>query len=584
MVDHGRGANNGQRAVPAMSDAPLFGKYELLSTLGSGGMATVHRACLRGPAGAARQVALKVIHPSLSHDPLFVKLFLAETRVAMALSHRNIVQTFDAGLEQGQYFMAMELVSGGTVHQLLKLSLGAGLPLDVALFITMELCSALQYAHELRPEIAGQPEAVVHCDVSPSNILLGRGGEVKLADFGVARARDRLSQTSMNLVKGKLSYMAPEQARGKPEPRSDVFSAGIVLHEMLAGRSLRRPPDLNEVLRGPGEIPRLATLRPEVPAAIDEIVHSCLSADPDARVESALALRKLLSELLFEHQVKAGTGVDSHARLSAYLEESLPPEETAPRIARALAAQALALSEVTEPPPGVEPAAPEREVRRTAPTAVEPIRKAAVPSTEVESGREPRRTAPTAAEPIRPSPIAATAVDGPPAPLAVPAAAVQPAPTASELTPVKRSRLPLLAGTGLLAALVGAGAVMLSRSPAPGPGPAVVPSRPDRGLDRGATARAGDAARLPDGPGSPLTPPNLRRPVGQGELELNALPWAKVYVDGRYVGDTPVQGLKLAAGVRRVRLVNPERGLVKELRITIPPGRRVSRAVVLRPQ
>lgn len=545
----------------------LFGKYEILADIGAGGMATVYRACLRAPGGAARPVALKVIHRKLSGEPLFVKLFLAETRVAMALNHRNIVQTFDAGQEGGQYYMAMELVNGCSLHELLKRCAGVGLPVDIALFVAVELCSALHYAHEFRPDLAGQPGAVVHCDVSPSNILLGREGVVKLADFGVARARDRMTQTSLDLVKGKLNYMAPEQARGRASPRSDIFAAGVVLHEMLVGRTLRRKTNLAEVLEGPKEIP--AVQRPDVPPELEATIRSCLSASPAARPESALALRKFLASLLFQTQVRDGSGGDSHSRLGSFLSQVLDAQQETNRVARAIAEQALALSSVT----GADQAASTRSHRPTAPTAVEPLR-AHVPSKKM-SPRVERVTAPTTVERGRREPLACSA-------------------TAEEALPLVPARsllwrYALLAG--LLVAL-GLGVLYLLSRGGASPRGAVGDARPTRMLPpRGdGSAPSPDQARASD----QTWPPTGRRartsrlptvPVTPrtGRLDLNSFPWAKVFVDGRYVGDTPVEGLKLPAGLHRVRLHNPERNLEELVQVQIRAGRTVSRIVELRP-
>ena len=156
-------------------DLPVrhLGKYELLSRIGEGGMATVYRARMHGPAHASRDVALKLIHPHLARLEDFVLMFLDEMRMAMALTHRNIVQTFDAGVVEGRYFMVMELVEGGSLRELLRRILGKEpIPLDVILFIGMEICSALDHAHNARSLSQDGPGGVVHRDVSPSNILL----------------------------------------------------------------------------------------------------------------------------------------------------------------------------------------------------------------------------------------------------------------------------------------------------------------------------------------------------------------------------------------------------------------------------
>jgi eukaryotic-like serine/threonine-protein kinase len=617
----------------------FFGKYEVLSPIGKGGMAVVHRACIRGPAGASRPVALKVIHPSLSEEQLFVDMFHTEVRVALALNHRNIVQTFDAGVEQGRYYMGMELISGCSLHELLFRRVKAGLPLDIALFITVELCSALSYAHDFSPELAGQPGAVVHCDVSPSNILLGREGVVKLADFGVARAKDRLHQTSLDLVKGKLNYMPPEQAHGRAESRSDIFSTGVVLWEMLAGKRLRHLANLADVLEGPREIPSLRGERPEIPAALEAIIEACLATDPDDRPESAEALRRMLAEELFRVQLKEHSGGDTHERLGAYLEQVLA-ETPAPAsvragaggLAQALAAEALALSVATD---AAEPSTntntntntaltvPQRpavrEPKLTAPTTAEPLRPAAesrAAATILDRARrtapEKRLTAPTTVEPVRPG-NPAQAVEGEISGTDV-LADQSPAGSGSVWPKLALFLLMLgLGSAGVWAAkafLVGSGGSGNGDSggqvDAAGAAPDAVPIAKKPAVTKPAVRKPAvrkpavrkpavrkpavrkPAARKPAARKPAVRKPATRKPAarkparrGTGTLDLNALPWAKVYLGSRYLGDTPLQALKLPAGRHTLRLTNPERNLTKTVRVTIRAGGTVSRVVRL---
>ncbi len=518
-----------------------FGKYELLGTIGGGGMATVYRACLRGPAGAARPVALKLIHAHLSQERSFVQMFLDETRVAMALSHRNIVQTFDAGVVGGRHYLAMELVSGISLRDAFRrLPRGTRIPVEVALFVAMEVCAALAHAHSFRPELTGQPGAVIHRDVSPSNILLSVDGDVRLVDFGVARARDQLSmQTTSGVIKGKLCYMAPEQARGKAEPRSDLFSVGVVLYEMLSGRVFRDAASLEDVLRPQAIVP-LHMVRPETPRSLEQLVVSTIASDPLQRPASAEVLRAALAEELLRLQLKDGRA-DSHARLREFL-VSLPEEEKdeqAERLAEAMIKEALEVAPGDTPPldlPGGRP------------SSTEAITQAA---------RAPRASSPP--------PAASASVTG-----------------ALPHTP----RWPLLLAAVALLLAGGAGAVLwLARSEKSGelPGgvtvwtaPSLTPHMPEGG---GGSSTADPRPRDARG----ARPPDLgaKPAAGKGRLNLNSLPWARVTIGGRHRGDTPLQGLELPAGTHRVKLENPTERRSVTIVVKIVANQTTTRVVTL---
>lgn len=326
---------------PASEDI-RFGRYTIRKPLGTGGMATVYAATFGGPGGAVRPVALKLIHAHLSRQENFISMFLAETAVAMSLTHRNIVQTFDAGIESGRHFLAMELIDGCSLRELITRAGPRGLPLDVCLFIGMEICAGLHHAHTFRPELTGQVGAVVHRDISPSNILLSSAGDVKLADFGVAKALTRLNDHSISaMVKGKVMYMAPEQGMGKAQPASDLFSLGAVLYEIIASRPIRLGDSIAEVLRLPDDLPTLTEVRPEVTPALDTIIAKSLALRAEDRFADAAAMREALSQEYFALQVRSGH-TDGHARLRTVL-DAFPkpqPNKQAAAIADALLAQA----------------------------------------------------------------------------------------------------------------------------------------------------------------------------------------------------------------------------------------------------
>ncbi|HEU4726836.1 MAG TPA: protein kinase [Kofleriaceae bacterium] len=256
-------------------------RYELLDRIGVGGMAEIFRGKAVAAGGFEKPVAIKRILPHLSQDKRFVELLIAEAKVLSLLKHRNIVQIFDVGLgDDGKYFLVMEYVDGrdlGAVQRGLE-ARRRRVPFDLVLHVGAEICEALEHAHSARaPD--GKPMSLVHRDVSPSNVLLSRAGEVKLTDFGIAKRAEQ-EATGHGAVRGKFAYISPEQARNEHlDPRSDVFSVGILLWELITSRRLFSGlPDM-EALRGVREA--------QVPHPRD--VDSRLSPDIDALIMSALA-------------------------------------------------------------------------------------------------------------------------------------------------------------------------------------------------------------------------------------------------------------------------------------------------------
>ncbi len=264
--------------------ARCLGSYELVERLGEGGMAQVWRGVRRVRfAGACKSVAIKLIAEHLARRPQYRRSLLREARLAMLLSHSNIVQVFDVGEAAGELYMVMEWVDGLSLHELVRELGERGRRLDdrCAMFIAAELLKALIHAHE------HQPSAIVHRDISPQNVMISRFGEVKLTDFGIGRL---VAEDTSGVIKGKLEYMAPEQLRGAAgSPSVDLFALGAVLFELLEGRAFRSAADQAELygLAARGEHAR-ATREdlPDVPAAI---LRGLLQPDPRARIRSARA-------------------------------------------------------------------------------------------------------------------------------------------------------------------------------------------------------------------------------------------------------------------------------------------------------
>ncbi len=271
----------------------VVGRYALYGRLASGGMATVHFGRLLGPAGFSRTVAIKRLHPQFAKDPEFVAMFLDEARLAARIQHPNVVATVDVVAREEELFLVMDYIRGESFSRLLKASrrLHIDVPVGVITGIVSGMLHGLHAAHEAKDE-QGRPLAVVHRDVSPQNVLVGVDGVARVLDFGVAKAAARVQVTRDGQMKGKLSYMAPEQLQAKGvDRRTDVFAAGIVLWEALTGRRLFDAEHASEVLRMilSEEIPPPSAVVPSIARSIDEVVMKALSRDPDDRYATARA-------------------------------------------------------------------------------------------------------------------------------------------------------------------------------------------------------------------------------------------------------------------------------------------------------
>lgn len=285
------------------------GRYEILGTIATGGMATVHLARALGAGGFERLVAVKTMHPHLAREPEFVAMFLDEARLAARIRHPNVVATMDVQSDDDGLFLVMEYVEGPSVSRLLKAIAAARrdpsvaasgapdrLPIDVTLRIFLDTLAGLHAAHELLgPD--GEPLHLIHRDMSPHNILVGADGIARITDFGVARAESRLASTRTGSVKGKVSYMAPEQVRSEPiDRRSDIYAAGAVLWEMLVGERLVQADNDLAAMRMIMEAERRAPheLEPSVPVAISTACMHALLADPKERYPTAAAFAEAL--------------------------------------------------------------------------------------------------------------------------------------------------------------------------------------------------------------------------------------------------------------------------------------------------
>src|SRR5271165_2792447 len=291
--------------------APLrLGPYELLRRLATGGMAEVYLARRAGPHGFQKLVALKRILPQFARDPDFVAMFVDEARVCARLAHPNIVQVFDFGEQDGELYMAMEYVDGTTVARLVRAAAGQGeeLSLEVCLHITLSILHALDYAHNARDD-EGKLLELVHRDVSPGNVLIDRTGAVKLTDFGIARAAEIERRTDAGQLKGKLGYMSPEQVVGRElDARSDIFTLGIVLAEMLILRPLfSGGKELDVLLRiRDADLTAIDRATGRVPDDVRSVLFRALSRDPALRWPTAAAFADALEDVMRRRRLQVG--------------------------------------------------------------------------------------------------------------------------------------------------------------------------------------------------------------------------------------------------------------------------------------
>lgn len=285
-----------------MSEAPQQ-RYRVVEKLESGGMAEVFRAESEGLQGFRKQVAIKRVLPHLSEKKRFISMFLDEARLSAQLSHSNCVQVFDIGVGDNAFFIVMEFVDGANLKSLAEAvrKLGQEFPVPAAAFVAQEICKGLAYAHELT-DSSGMPLNIVHRDMSPPNVLITKFGEVKIVDFGLAKATSQLEKSEPGIIKGKFSYLAPEAALGGDvDLRADIFAVGIILWELLSGRRLfLGDTDFATVkMVQQAQVPPLRQMRPDVPEELDRLLARALAKDPSMRYGSARDLGRDLTALLY---------------------------------------------------------------------------------------------------------------------------------------------------------------------------------------------------------------------------------------------------------------------------------------------
>jgi serine/threonine-protein kinase len=543
-----------------------LGKYQPVHKLATGGMAEVFLAKAAGPGGFEKTLVLKRILPHLAEEPSFVEMFLSEARLAALLNHPNIVQIFDFGEAEGSYFLAMEYIDGPNLRVLLKRAVTAGMLLQptVCARIIALACEGLAFAHTFCDPTTKQPLGLVHRDISPDNILLSRQGAVKVVDFGIAKAAGQSHKTQTGMVRGKLTYMPPEQLRLQTlDRRVDVYALGVVLYELLTGR---KPFDatteasiVQSILFEP-LIPAVQR-RPDLPEALQRILDHALAKDRDKRYPDCRAFQMDLERFILStgEPVGAWQLAQLVEQMSVTTEAPVPPPmvQTPSRSS----SKNPTISARPPPPPVEEPSRP-----ITAPISITRTEELPPPSA-LPVGSAPGKGQPSAANRDTPGTHASSGLGR-----------ALPKPWIA----VVIGGVLLVGGGGFLWRSCSASqAVMSDTAPVvaareqPAVAPEVRTPPPDADLGADEPLRPSDpllseprqqppAKQEVEKPTVPpetkgeSSSPSARAAPTKGTLELRVRPYATVFLDGKRLGDTPMGSLPLPAGRYTLRLVNRE--------------------------
>jgi TonB family protein len=457
-----------------------FGRYQLLERIASGGMADVFKARMTGEEGFEKIVAIKRILPHLATNEGFITMFVDEAKLAAQLSHNNIIHIYELGKVDAWHYIAMEYVDGKDLRSILKMGRDRSypLPVELSLFIASRIANALDYAHR-RVAPDGTELNLVHRDVSPQNILISWEGDIKLCDFGVAKAATKVSTTMSGALKGKLQFMSPEQAWGKKiDRRSDIFSLGAVLFEMLTGLPLFEGENDMTILEKvrDGQVEPPSARNAEVPRKVDQIVLKALAKNAQDRYQNASEFEKDLLSVLYGYQPSPGP-----ADLAIYVHRLLetPPSTSDDDIDAAFAAAQQPLEVTPSPKRGkglVLAKGSEREKSgEPKPAAI------AVPSIAPVAETRPMAV-PARHEPFRP------------------VAVVEPHVALPEGGDSKKSRAGLFAGIGVAAAALVAAGLFFARGRGSAPAPAVAPPPPSTATEPStiSPASAAEAMKVVD--------------------------------------------------------------------------------------
>lgn len=577
-----------------------FGKYTLIAKIGHGGMAEVFLAASRGPAGFTKLCVLKRLHPHLEDEDALIGMFLDEARLAARLNHPNVVQTYEVGEVDGLHFLAMEYLEGQSLARLTRhlRRLDQALPLAVGVRMFVEILDGLEYAHTLR-DFDGTPLNVVHRDISPGNIFATYDGQLKLLDFGIARAGTQLMETRAGQVKGKFAYIAPEQASpdGSHDQRADIWSLGVVMWEAFAGKRLFKGESEVVTLHNAltSEILSLDHELPDIPEELSRIVDRALQRDPDERYRTAREMKEDLEAFMATEGLRASrqdvgafiTGLFQRERdeqrqvLGAYMRGETPGIDIGPMIT------ATGTGSGYSPMPAATEAPPARDRRQFLIIALLFLLAAGVGAFFALQAPEPMEGDPGDPDVAAVgSAIAAPTETLDEAPAPPPTAQEAPTVAAEPTPPTTAQEVPTVAAEPAPPRASEPTAMALQAEPAPSAESVPTRARPNmRPSTRATMESAASPMREPVVIAPDAVPPRMDEGssamVDEGFLTLDTIPWSNVQIGSRRLGTTPIIRLRLPAGDHVLTLSNPEQGVRSTYRVTVRAGETTARRIAL---
>ncbi len=540
-----------------------LGPYRLLAELGAGGMGSVYLAVHRGIGGFEKRVALKTIRADVAGDAQFIRMLVDEARLTVQLTHPGIVQVMDLAESEGTHYIVMEYVDGVTVSDLT--SDGARLDLDEITHLGMEAARALAYAHRKKGN-DGEPLHIVHRDISGQNLLVSSEGLVKVLDFGIAKAASNRHQTQMGVLKGKLAYMSPEQALGKPlDGRSDLFSLGIVLWELAVGRPLfDGSTDIQTLLQVQKcEVEPPSRLVEGFPEALEKILLHCLAREAEDRYADGDQVADDLADFLRSH---AGSPAPRERlagrvrqRLAKRERPAVPDESAQTRLEAVGATVQVRLPQASEDTaPKMKPALSRKKKLAVGAFVAAVFAVTAIGAMQNRTASSEDKGAVTATV----APLPETPADSAPPSQAEPRRVVTSRTQDSPEEPVAAKSISAKTGPAPAVAASEKSVRDAGRKPSPAPKPAPrAPAKP--------VVAAAVVAPAPER-------------IANGYLSLNATPWGRVYINGALIAEsTPVLKHELPAGRHRVVVVNTDLPARKEIEVNIEPGKHLRELITL---
>ena len=585
----------GSTPPPNLPAICMYGRFEILGRIAFGGMAEIFLGRETTSVGAARYLVIKRILPHVADDDQFVEMFLDEARLAIQLNHPSICHIYEFGELEESYFIAMEWVNGVPLGKLIRKARAiGGVRPELVARVIAQIAEALHYAHRAKDAL-GRPMEIVHRDVSPHNIMVGYDGQVKLLDFGIAKAATHSSKTEAGVVKGKFSYMAPEQCLGKPlDGRVDVFALGICLYECLTGHALYHKENEYETMRAVinDPPPSIRDVDPDLPAELDAIVKRALAKDVADRYASAAQMQEALEhwlvesrkfvnaasvavvmEELYEHQIKRGPLVDSTPFGQSF---SRPKKDRSGPNAAGSLSDPLAAA-LSDPSVGAlsQPTATGAQVvppARRSPATLLAIA-AVILSVGLGAGyalfyrpQAPPRVA--AAEPTD-SPLVEPPIEPPVAPVEPPTVVADPPPQPEgpRVGSVRIDSTPSGANVSIGGSTFDGTTPLTLPVLQPGIHHVVVTRSGYRSWEGDVEIEAGREASV-----VATLVPVTRAPVAPpGHLSINTRPWSKVYVGSHLLGTTPIAEVQVTSGNVRLRLVDRD-GNTHTKNVRVAPG------------